>query len=122
MVVLELAEVEIDHCMECGGIWLDAGELEMLFDDAEKARRCIQLFRVDSRSTEKPRPCPICDKKMEKVIVGTEQPPLLIDRCRKGDGLWFDSGELQDVLARGQLDPESRIRKILADMFGLANS
>ncbi len=122
MVVLELAEVEIDHCMECGGIWLDAGELEMLFDDADKARRCIQLFRIDSRSAEKPRPCPICDKKMEKVIVGTEQPPLLIDRCRKGDGLWFDSGELQDVLARGQLDPESRIRKILADMFGLANS
>ncbi len=118
MVVLELAEVEIDHCMECGGIWLDAGELEMLFDDPQQAHQCIGSFRVDSRSEEKPRACPICDKKMEKVVVGAEQPKLLIDRCKKGDGLWFDSGELQDVLRRGKLDPESRIQKILADMFG----
>ncbi len=30
MIVLELDEVEIDHCISCGGIWLDAGELELL--------------------------------------------------------------------------------------------
>ena len=27
-VILELAGVEIDYCPDCGGIWLDAGELE----------------------------------------------------------------------------------------------
>ena len=28
MVVLELDQIEIDHCLHCGGIWLDKGELE----------------------------------------------------------------------------------------------
>ena len=28
MITMELTEVEIDHCLDCGGIWLDAGELE----------------------------------------------------------------------------------------------
>jgi len=34
MITLELDQVEIDHCTECGGIWLDAGELETLLGDA----------------------------------------------------------------------------------------
>jgi len=25
MITLELSEVEIDYCADCGGIWLDAG-------------------------------------------------------------------------------------------------
>ena len=39
------------------------------------------------------------------------------DRCAKGDGLWFDKGELQDITARAKLDPDSKIQKLLADMF-----
>ena len=30
MITLELEEVEIDYCPDCGGIWLDAGELGVL--------------------------------------------------------------------------------------------
>ena len=37
MITLELEDVEIDHCLDCGGIWLDAGELELLLDEPEKA-------------------------------------------------------------------------------------
>ena len=118
MITLELADVEIDHCVGCGGIWLDAGELELLMDDRRKATTLLASFQKASAQVEKPRKCPICDKKMTKIIVGPAQPPLLIDKCRRGDGLWFDRGELQDILQRGQLDPDSRIRRLLADMFG----
>lgn len=38
MITLELAQVEIDHCVECGGIWLDGGELEALIGDKEEVR------------------------------------------------------------------------------------
>lgn len=55
---------------------------------------------------------------MQKVLVGTSTPPLRIDKCRRGDGLWFDTGELQDILNRAQLDSDNKIRKLLADMFG----
>lgn len=118
MITLELADVEIDHCVDCGGIWLDAGELELLMDDRRKATDLLATFQETPSQVEKPRKCPICDKKMAKIVVGPAQPALLIDKCRRGDGLWFDRGELQDILQRARLDPGSRIQRLLADMFG----
>jgi Zn-finger nucleic acid-binding protein len=118
MITLELAEVEIDHCIDCGGIWLDVGELELLLGDPEKSKQLLDSFEIDSNCTEKPRRCPICDKKMQKIIVGQATPALLIDKCTKGDGLWFDKGELPDIIDRAQLDKDNKIQKLLADMFG----
>ena len=118
MITLELADVEIDYCTDCAGIWLDAGELEMLLGDAEKSKQLISSLQLAPTCTEKPRKCPICDRKMEKVVVGPDKPVLLIDRCRRGDGLWFDAGELQNIIDRAHLDPENKIKKLLADMFG----
>ena len=118
MITLELADVEIDHCVGCGGIWLDAGELELLLEAPEKAKRLLASFREDATAIERPRKCPICGKRMAKVIVGPSGPPLRVDQCRRNHGLWFDRGELQVVLSRGQLDEESRIQRLLADMFG----
>ncbi len=117
MITLELADVEIDHCVGCGGIWLDAGELELLMDDRQKASQLLASFQEAPAVAEKPRKCPICDKKMAKIVVGQAKPALLLDKCRRGDGLWFDRGELPDVLQRGRLDEDSRIRKLLAEMF-----
>ncbi len=118
MITLEQQEVEIDHCTDCGGIWLDAGELEMLLGEPEKAGHLLGSFKKDNTSTEQPRRCPICMKKMRKIIVGSSKPVLLIDKCRRGDGLWFDKGELQDIFDRAQLDKDNKIQKLLADMFG----
>ena len=118
MITLELAEVEIDHCIDCGGIWLDVGELELLLGDPEKSKQLLDSFEIDSNCTEKPRRCPICDKKMQRIIVGQATPALLIDKCTKGDGLWFDKGELPEVIDRAQLDKDNKIQQLLADMFG----
>ncbi len=118
MITLELEDVEIDHCLDCGGIWLDAGELELLLGEPEKAGSLLESFSVDSKSAEAKRKCPICDKKMQKVIVGASKPVLLIDKCRRGDGLWFDRGELHDIFDRAQLDQDNRIRDLLTEMFG----
>lgn len=118
MITLELQDVEIDYCTDCGGIWLDAGELEILLGEPDKAAKLINSFKIDSSSTEKTRKCPICSKKMRKIIVGSSKPTLLIDKCRKAHGLWFDKGELNDIFERAQLDKDNKIRKLLTDMFG----
>ncbi len=118
MITLELADVEIDHCTDCGGIWLDGGELELLLGEPEKAKQLLTSFKIDSGRAEKIIKCPICDGKMQKIIVGQSEPVLLIDKCPKGDGLWFDRGELGDILDRAQLDKDNKIQKLLADMFG----
>jgi len=119
MITLELADVEIDHCNNCGGIWLDRGELEILLGHSEKAAQLLRSFRIDHKCAEKKRKCPICLKKMQKVIVGSVDHKLLIDKCTKGDGLWFDRGELQNILKVGSFDKENKVAELLADMFGL---
>lgn len=118
MITLELADVEIDHCIDCGGIWLDAGELELLLKDSHAAKEILNSFKSDSSGCEEKRRCPICNKKMDKIIVAQSAPPLLIDRCPKIHGLWFDRGELKNIFDKAQFDSENKINKILADMFG----
>jgi Zn-finger nucleic acid-binding protein len=120
MITLELEDVEVDHCTDCGGIWLDAGELELLLGEFAKVKQLLDSFRISHKPTEKARKCPICNKKMSKIIVGVSTPRLLIDRCSKGDGLWFDKGELQNIFDRAKLDEDNKIQKLLANMFGTA--
>jgi len=118
MITLELEDVEIDYCTDCGGIWLDAGELELLLNEPDKVKALLDSFRIDSESGETIRKCPICNKKMQKIIVGSSKPALLIDKCRRGDGLWFDKGELKDIFDRAELDEDNKIQTLLSDMFG----
>ena len=119
MITLELSEVEADYCTGCGGIWLDAGELELLLENPQKQQELLSSFKERAGCQEIRRKCPICMKKMRKIIVGTSEPVLLIDKCSRGDGLWFDKGELQDIFDRAKLDRENKIQKLLADMFGM---
>jgi hypothetical protein len=116
MVVLELNKVEIDHCLSCGGIWLDSGELELLLEDSQKKQDLLDSFRADRESKEKPRRCPICLRAMEKILCGKEK-SVLIDRCRKGHGLWFDAAELHEVIAMGSIDKDNKVLSLLEDMF-----
>jgi Zn-finger nucleic acid-binding protein len=41
----------------------------------------------------------------------------LIDRCRKGHGLWFDEGELIEVLALEQEGGGGKVIGLLKEMF-----
>lgn len=117
MITLELNDVEIDYCSDCSGIWLDVGELELLLDNPQEATQLLNSFKIDSSYAEKPRKCPICLKKMQKIIVGQTVPILLVDKCRKGHGLWFDKGELDEIFSRAQLDEGNKIKQILTEMF-----
>ena len=118
MITMELDEVEVDHCLDCGGIWLDSGELEMLLDGSNEAKNLLDSFTEAKKCSEKKRKCPICMKKMEKILAGAAEPAILLDKCRKGHGLWFDSGELQDIVKSGSFDKENKVNQLLKDMFG----
>jgi len=148
MIVLELNEIEIDHCLVCGGIWLDAGELELLLEDAREKDIVLNSFEVNTKTAEVRRKCPICLKKMEKVLYGKEKgvlvdktPPskvsggstcarlcpqgyegILVDKCRSNDGIWFDRGELDEIIEMGSLDKSDKILTMLKDMFGKFNN
>ena len=115
MVVLELNEIEIDFCTLCSGIWLDAGELELMFDTEVHRERIFDSFHEDPDNPEKQYKCPFCNKKMIKVYVGDEK-KILIDKCKKDHGLWFDKGELKTVIQFGAKE-ENKIINLLKEMF-----
>ena len=117
MIVLELKKVEIDYCVECGGIWLDEGELEMLFEDKKEKNSVLQSLRSAKGYGEELRRCPVCKKNMEKVVCGAENKEIIIDRCARMHGLWFDKGELDDVLRMGSFDKKGLTVNLLKDMF-----
>jgi len=118
MIVLELEGVEIDHCVSCGGIWLDAGELELLLGGSEKKDELLKSFQVVYDAEEEVRKCPICLKNMQKVLCGKDKgEAILIDECSRKDGLWFDIGELAGIIEMGSFDKESKVLNLLKDMF-----
>jgi hypothetical protein len=116
MVVLELDRVEVDHCISCGGIWLDGGELELLLEDAAERDAFLRSFQKDEECSERSRKCPICSRRMEKIRVGKEG-RVCIDRCRRQDGLWLDRGELEEVFKMNRFGSHHRVLVLLREMF-----
>ena len=45
------------------------------------------------------RRCPRCRARMDHVRAPAKPDPVILDRCPHGHGLWFDAGELDQVLA-----------------------
>ena len=117
MIVLEHEQVEIDHCLSCKGNWLDQGELELILEDAQTKRDLLSSFEIDRNSTERKRKCPICSKKMEKVLCGPQH-TVRIDRCQKNDGFWFDLGELDEMIKMKHLGKNAKVLDWLKSTFG----
>lgn len=116
MIVLELEQVEVDYCIGCAGVWLDAGELELLLETDEERERLINLFKEAAEVKEKSYNCPICGKQMKKSEIG-EKGKVVVDKCRKNHGIWFDKGELKKVVEFGSVNKENKIINLLKEMF-----
>ena len=63
-------------------------------------------------SAEKKRKCPICGHQMKKTTIG-EQPKILIDVCSGEHGLWFDGGEVTQLIRHlaGEQPPKQDSQK-----------
>ena len=116
MIVLELDQIEIDYCTKCEGVWLDSGELELLLEDSDEKNKLLSTFQVDKNCKEKPLRCPKCMRKMLKVYVG-EHDKVLVDKCKKGHGTWFDQGELLQIIMLGSMEKDSKVISLLKGMF-----
>jgi len=104
--------VRLDHCLRCGGVWFEHGEIPALrarrpeqlwavvaprgevtvawchacrapmARDAERCAACGGRARLD---------CPSCQQPMEPVRHGG----ATLDVCRRCKGVWFDHHELE---------------------------
>jgi Zn-finger nucleic acid-binding protein len=115
MVILELDKVEIDYCPQCKGIWLDSGELELLMESGNNEKMYKHFIPADN-VVEKKYKCPICNKKMSKVEF--ENSGIIIDKCKKHHGLWFDKGELNSLLTLKDVNHNNKMLIHLKNIFG----
>lgn len=127
MVVLEYHNIELDYCNSCKGVWFDSGELELLLKsqglEEPKVFFDSILKSQEAASSEKKRNCPICGHKMTKTKTGG-QPGIIIDVCRDRHGLWFDGGEvaqlIRDLAGKQPTKPDSKgqVTGFLEEVFG----
>lgn len=88
--------IEVDQCINCGGIWLDLGELEEIilaknakaFDtgDIKTGREFNKVEDIN---------CPKCNSKMTKMV-DLNQPHIWYEKC-VNHGIFLDAGELKDI-------------------------
>ena len=86
--------IEIDHCPDCKGLWLDFHELDQLEDhamDEDERKGMIEYARRESDIS-----CPHCHEVMETFNYRAHDLP--IDHCKNQHGYWLDEGEEKKVL------------------------
>jgi Zn-finger nucleic acid-binding protein len=127
------AELWLDHCLRCGGIWFDDGEVEMLraahpraiatkvrISEAASRMQCHSCHASMARNLSK---CTACGwqnvldcPRCEKPLTPLQQDGLKIDVCKSCRGAWFDNSELAEIwnrsvsaaAARNGVEPEER--------------
>ena len=110
LVTFELEGIEIDQCQKCGGVWLDAGEIDEIL---ERAGRSVQELRdavkAAGESTRGKRNCVRCRAALKAVTFRGAD----LDRCPYGHGIWFDKGELPEIAKSGS----GEVAGFLKEMF-----
>jgi len=131
MIVIEYHNIELDYCNNCKGVWFDSGELELLLKSQglkePKAFLDGILHSQEASLPEEKRNCPICGRNMKKTTIGG-QPEILIDACRDNHGLWFDGGEIAQLIQRlagghpREHDSKGQVINFLEEVFGPSES
>lgn len=84
--------VEVDYCKECGGIWLDRGEIYHFTKAPTYLRHNIEEALRNQRLSER-----ISPKTKELMVSIVLFDILRVEYCPKTGGLWLDKGELEKL-------------------------
>jgi uncharacterized protein len=90
------ANVNVDGCPKCRGLWLDRGELE------QAMRAADPHLQIPGGAVRLLAPCPRCAKPL--YAFPYPQTTVTIEMCKACGGLWLDAGEFKQIReAREQL-------------------
>ncbi|MEJ2088992.1 MAG: MFS transporter [Gammaproteobacteria bacterium] len=110
METLEVDGVEIDRCLECGGLWFDAGEMEKL-----KSRRIAEAVDIGDSANAAAHNridrygCPRCGGHMVRMV-DARQRHIWYEKCSSCHGSYLDAGEFLDLSTRTISDLLKRFR------------
>ena len=94
-------EIYGDKCHNCGQ------KTRRLYNDKPTCGHCIAILEARHEEIRK---CPVDNEEMKKEIIHN----IILDRCPKCSGLWFDKNELEsfEQLIR-QVSSENLIHEII---------
>jgi len=127
MIVVEFRKIELDFCPACHGAWFDSGELELMMQVCDIDAKALGDLRSlpTVKTAEDARKCPMCRRGMTKNNMGNRT-PVIIDICSRGDGIFFDGGEVLQVIKQLTVKPAAnpnarqQILDFLANVFKAA--
>ncbi|MFP4028426.1 MAG: zf-TFIIB domain-containing protein [Candidatus Brocadiia bacterium] len=111
-------DITVEVCENCRGMWLDdgefprirawheslrQGELEKLGLEDVESEEYLDDFLTDLETATMP--CPHCGEPTLREIV-LEMTGVVLDHCTKCHGIWFDGGELEQVIEEAEKDLE----------------
>lgn len=121
LVGFELGPVEIDRCVDCGGTWLDAGELEAIVRFSGAARSGFSAaVATDAAVDHEPatrRRCPRCRRRLRRHPVGDGAGRVEAERCPVSHGLWLDRGEMETIVMRGAHDEGGAVARFFSELY-----
>jgi Zn-finger nucleic acid-binding protein len=97
------ANIEVDACPSCKGMFLDKGELEQIQEATEhdyskvlgdKPDTIAEMHAAANQEFAGPATCPKCGTEMDMRPYGFGS-QILIDVCPSDCGIWLDTGEIQ---------------------------
>ena len=126
MIIVEHERIELDYCTTCLGVWFDAGELSLMLESMDLEVGELNIADImtlpEKGVSEEKRRCPVCRRKMKKTAIGHD-PEVVIDVCPRGEGMWFDGGEVGLVIKQ-RLDrttaksgAQDRVVNFLGEVF-----
>jgi Zn-finger nucleic acid-binding protein len=98
------ADVKVDRCTRCQGIWFDGVTYRSL-----KKAKGSESIDTGSAATGKKMDelrdvlCPVCRTVLE-TKPDLYQPHIHYDVCPNGDGVYFDAGEFRDFVKEDLAD------------------
>ena len=100
---IQVGELRVDVCQRgCGGLWLDAFELQRVDDTDEMAGEALLLIQRDDRihvNLARKRECPRCPSvKLHRHFFSAKR-RVEVDQCPNCGGYWLDAGELDQIRA-----------------------
>ena len=88
--------LEVDHCPQCRGLWLDFDEMDLLEDGATRSDILKGAREYARRPGDRPCPHPHCGAPMD--LFNYRAYNLPIEHCPENHGYWLDQGEEERVL------------------------
>src|SRR3954469_19746450 len=98
---LQIDKISLRECERCGGVWSEAETFEKICLDREEQSAALTFFENRARVARSNIPvryiaCPQCKQLMNRSNFAHSS-GVIVDLCKE-HGVWFDAGELSNIV------------------------